>query len=53
MASLPSAEPAYDVIGLGYGPANIAIGGAFIEKWASAATSVCTPSSLYRDENVR
>ena len=33
----------YDLIGLGFGPANIAIGGAIVEKWASAATTVRPP----------
>ncbi|KAI9064452.1 lysine/ornithine N-monooxygenase [Trametes sanguinea] len=31
--------PLYDVIGLGFGPANIAIAGAIVEKWASSQTS--------------
>ncbi|CDO69497.1 hypothetical protein BN946_scf184785.g2 [Trametes cinnabarina] len=30
--------PLYDVIGLGFGPANIAIAGAIVEKWANSNT---------------
>ena len=33
----------YDLIGLGFGPANIAIGGAIVEKWASSPSSVRLP----------
>ena len=40
MSSPRPSDPVYDVIGLGFGPANVAIGGAIIEKWASAATTV-------------
>ncbi|KAI0362120.1 lysine/ornithine N-monooxygenase [Trametes cingulata] len=31
--------PLYDVIGLGFGPANVAIAGAIVDKWAAAETS--------------
>ena len=43
MPSPMPAEAVYDLIGLGFGPANIAIGGAIVEKWASAATTVRPP----------
>ncbi|KAI0780915.1 lysine/ornithine N-monooxygenase [Trametes elegans] len=36
--------PLYDVIGLGFGPANVAIAGAIVDKWAtSEGGSVCAP----------
>ncbi|KAL4259861.1 L-ornithine N(5)-monooxygenase [Pleurotus pulmonarius] len=31
--SIPSSECVYDVVGLGFGPANIAVAGAIVEKW--------------------
>lgn len=42
----PSA-PVYDVIGLGFGPANIAIGGAIIDKWAASRTGDATVSPVF------
>ncbi|KAH9901402.1 L-lysine 6-monooxygenase (NADPH-requiring)-domain-containing protein [Cubamyces lactineus] len=42
MSSPAHSTPLYDVIGLGFGPANVAIAGAIVEKWAG---SQATPSS--------
>ncbi|KAI0647069.1 lysine/ornithine N-monooxygenase [Trametes meyenii] len=41
MSSQPSTDsaPLYDVIGLGFGPANVAIAGAIVDKWALSETS--------------
>ncbi|KAH9854246.1 lysine/ornithine N-monooxygenase [Lenzites betulinus] len=35
----PATAPLYDVIGLGFGPANVAIAGAIIEKWGPAGNT--------------
>ncbi|OBZ75954.1 L-ornithine N(5)-monooxygenase [Grifola frondosa] len=35
MPSLNPSVPIYDIIGLGFGPANLAIAGAIVEKWSA------------------
>ncbi|KAL1947917.1 hypothetical protein VTO73DRAFT_13641 [Trametes versicolor] len=37
--SQSTSSPLYDVIGLGFGPANVAIAGAIIEKWGQPGTT--------------
>ncbi|KAH9946103.1 L-lysine 6-monooxygenase (NADPH-requiring)-domain-containing protein [Epithele typhae] len=43
MSVQSTADPAFDVIGLGFGPANVAIAGAVIEKWKDAASTDHAP----------
>lgn len=43
----PEDETVYDLIGLGFGPANLAIAGALLEKWgASTVGRVTLPLDL-------
>lgn len=39
MSSQMIAPAQYDVIGLGFGPANVAIAGAIVDKWANPEPS--------------
>lgn len=48
-------EKIYDLVGLGFGPANVALAGALIEKWESGEVNIVisyylhsTPSSILR-----
>ena len=41
----------YDLVGLGFGPANIAIAGALTEKWQQDVVS-STQHVVYRHTNV-
>ncbi|TFK91048.1 lysine/ornithine N-monooxygenase [Polyporus arcularius HHB13444] len=42
MAAPAASAPVYDVVGLGFGPANVAIAGAIVDKWASTRSGDAT-----------
>lgn len=44
--SIPSSECVYDVVGLGFGPANIAVAGAIVEKWGQPEVAGVSASLL-------
>ncbi len=46
MAAPAASAPVYDVVGLGFGPANVAIAGAIVDKWASTRSGDATVSLL-------
>ncbi|KAI0721074.1 L-lysine 6-monooxygenase (NADPH-requiring)-domain-containing protein [Cerioporus squamosus] len=42
MPAPTASAPVYDVVGLGFGPANVAIAGAIVDKWATSPSGDAT-----------
>jgi hypothetical protein len=48
-SSIDRPEDIYDLVGLGFGPANLAIAGALTERWNSPDVSSLCPPLFYHE----